>query len=148
MSTRLSIIKRLSIIVAAVSVLAASNGAQASMLRLHALLKGTNEIPPNGTSATGELAATLDTVNRELTWEITVHGLSSRVTAAHFRGPAKPNENGEVVIGARSHHIGFSGSATLSDEEAKELVAGLWYLNIDTEAFPHGEIRGQVVRGH
>jgi hypothetical protein len=31
----------------------------------------------------------------------------------------------------------------VSDDEAADLRAGLWYVNISTDACPHGEIRGQ-----
>jgi len=27
------------------------------------------------------------------------------------------------------------------------LIAGRWYININTEDYPRGEIRGQVVKG-
>ena len=41
----------------------------------------------------------------------------------------------------------FEGSATLTDAQAAELMAGQWYVNVHTAAHPGGEIRGQVVKG-
>ena len=40
----------------------------------------------------------------------------------------------------------FEGSATLTDAQAEELMAGKWYVNIHTAANKAGEIRGQVVK--
>jgi hypothetical protein len=36
--------------------------------------------------------------------------------------------------------------ATLTPEQATQLLGGQWYVNIHTEANPGGEIRGQVMR--
>ncbi len=41
----------------------------------------------------------------------------------------------------------IDGTATLTAEQAKDLVDGKWYFNIHTKANPGGEIRGQVVTG-
>ena len=38
----------------------------------------------------------------------------------------------------------FEGSATLTDAQAKELMAGEWYANIHTATNKAGEIRGQM----
>ena len=38
------------------------------------------------------------------------------------------------------------GSATLTDAQAADLVAGKYYVNIHTAANPGGEIRGQVTK--
>ena len=37
-----------------------------------------------------------------------------------------------------------TGSATLTDAQAADLMAGRWYVNIHTAANRGGEIRGQV----
>jgi hypothetical protein len=39
------------------------------------------------------------------------------------------------------------GSATLSEAQAADLMAGKYYFNVHTAANPGGEIRGQVVKG-
>jgi hypothetical protein len=38
------------------------------------------------------------------------------------------------------------GSATLTDAQASDLLAGKLYVNIHTAANPGGEIRGQVTK--
>jgi hypothetical protein len=39
----------------------------------------------------------------------------------------------------------FSGTATITDLQEADLLAGLWYINIHTTFRSGGEIRGQVV---
>ena len=40
----------------------------------------------------------------------------------------------------------FEGSATLTDDQAKALMAGQTYFHIHTAANPNGEVRGQVTK--
>jgi hypothetical protein len=40
----------------------------------------------------------------------------------------------------------IDGTATLTPEQAKELVDGKWYFNLHTSANPGGEIRGQILK--
>jgi hypothetical protein len=34
----------------------------------------------------------------------------------------------------------------LTDAQANDLMAGLYYVNIHTDTYPNGELRGQVVK--
>ena len=38
----------------------------------------------------------------------------------------------------------FEGSATLTDAQAADLLAGRWYVNVHTDANKGGELRGQL----
>ena len=51
-----------------------------------------------------------------------------------------------VPIGGAGMASPASGSATLNDAQAADLLAGRLYVNIHTAAHPGGEIRGQVTR--
>ena len=72
-------------------------------------------------------------------------------TAAHFHGPAEVGKNAApaVWISEKGQNLAspFKGTATLTDAQADDLLKGLWYANVHTEANKGGEIRGQVVKG-
>ena len=56
------------------------------------------EVPPKTTDGKGTCAATLDTTDHKLTYEITYSGLTGPATAAHFHGPAEAGKNAGVVV--------------------------------------------------
>ena len=130
-----------------VSVLAlASIAAQAATVNLKAALKGSSEVPPNTSVGTGMLTATLDTTTNEFKYHVTFEGLTGAATAAHFHGPAAPGANGAPQLPVKMSPVvsPIDGTATLTPAQAKELLAGKWYINIHTKANPGGEIRGQL----
>ena len=96
-----------------------------------------------GGTGTGVGSMTFDTVTNDLNWNVSHSGLSAEVTAAHFHGPALPNQNAgvQVSVGVLNPAI---GSTVLTPTQAADLLAGLWYINIHSASFPAGEIRGQV----
>jgi hypothetical protein len=121
--------------------------AMAETMNMKADLTGTSEVPPVTTSAKGSLTVSYDTVSKRLAWKGTVSGLSGQATAAHFHGPAEPGKNAGVLVPAPGVKTGaFEGAATLTDEQARALMAGQTYFNIHTAAHPNGEVRGQVTK--
>lgn len=100
---------------------------------------------PTASAGTGTGIITFDTVSNLLSWNISWSGLTGTPTLMHFHGPALPGVNAGVVVG-----VGVAGgspvigSATITDPQEAELLAGLWYLNLHTTTSPGGEIRGQV----
>jgi hypothetical protein len=110
-------------------------------------LDGGQETPPVETIANGSGMVYLDRAAKKLIWEISYNDLSSPVTAAHFHGPVGPGVAAGVQLkmaptNATTNRI--AGEATLTDEQMRQVLAGLWYVNIHTEKYPDGEIRGQV----
>jgi hypothetical protein len=105
-------------------------------------MKGSSEVPPTDSAATGTADVTLDTDTKRLSWTVTSEGLSGDATAAHFHGPAAPGANADPAVDISAAIA--KGSADISDQQLADLQAGKWYLNIHTEKFPNGEIRGQV----
>ena len=100
-------------------------------------------------AATGWAEVSLDDEGNLLSWTLSWSDFVSEVTAIHFHGPAEPGEDAVVQV-----ELGFisgltspsEGSTNVSSEQRAELLANLWYINIHTEDFPLGEIRGQVIR--
>lgn len=111
-----------------------------------AQLSGASEVPPTTSAATGTLETSLDKDTNILSWTVTYAGLSSPLTAGHFHGPAMPGQNAGVVVplGTNLTSSPIKGKATLTAAQIADLMAGMWYVNLHTQANPNGEIRGQV----
>ena len=116
----------------------------AANVKYKADLKGSKEVPATGSAATGKANITYDDKSKKLSWVVTYSGLSGDPTAAHFHGPAAPGKNAGPVVDISGDIK--KGTAELTADQAADLKAGKWYLNIHTEKFPDGEIRGQVVK--
>lgn len=115
--------------------------------KMKATLDGKAEVPPNTSAATGTAELDYDPASKKLSWKVTYSGLSGPATAAHFHGPAEAGKNGGVAVAIPNAGTSpVSGSATLTDAQAADLVAGKYYINIHTAANPGGEIRGQVTK--
>jgi hypothetical protein len=138
----------------AVLLLGASS-ANALSFTLASSLDGAQETPPVITLGTGTMTGTYDDVSNLLTWSGSFSALNSGTTNAHFHGPAA------VGVGPAGVQVGitaatgdvfplgvtsgsFSGTATITDAQETDLLAGLWYVNIHTTTSGGGEIRGQV----
>lgn len=90
----------------------------------------------------GDYDATTNTLNYTITWM----DLTSDVTNMHFHLGA-PGEPGGVEVGVPGPWASPQVGTGVIVEDAKEtnLLAGNWYLNIHTQDFGGGEIRGQVL---
>jgi CHRD domain len=109
-------------------------------------LSGANEVPPVSTRGYGTADTTYDRQSGILRWTVTYSGLTGPVTSAHFHGPAQQGANGGITVPLTgSLESPISGAATLNTVQAADLMAGRWYLNLHTAAYPGGEIRGQVI---
>ena len=115
--------------------------------KLKATLDGKSETPPNTSAATGTADIDYDAASKKLTWKLTYSGLTGPATAAHFHGPAELGTNAGVAVAIPNATTSPSeGSATLTDAQAADLLAGKYYVNVHTAANPGGEIRGQVTK--
>ena len=108
-------------------------------------LSGANSVPRNDSNGEGDAKVTLDTATRVVTWKITYKGLTGPATMAHFHGPAAPGTNAGVAVPIQVQPNVMEGQATLTPQQMEDLQAGRYYINIHTQQFPGGEIRGQVM---
>ena len=122
--------------------------AHAERVRFSANLDGVSEVPPVESPGTATATVWFDKEAGTVTWDVYWSGLSGPPTAAHFHGPAsKTNRAGvQVDLGGNGFVSPFRGRAQLTADQADQLLAGQWYINIHTAAHPDGEIRGQVLR--
>lgn len=123
--------------------------AQAAPLSFKVSLSGAEEVPPVKTKGTGIAEFTYDAATRKLGWFITYRGLTGPVTMAHLHGSATQGKTAAPQIWlsmqGRPVESPLRGQRTLTPDQAKQFVAGEWYVNLHTQINPGGEIRGQVV---
>jgi hypothetical protein len=126
--------------------LAIATPSMAAMVNMKADLKASNEVPANDSKGAGSVTVTFDTASKQLSWKGTYTGLSGPATAAHFHA-GEAGKNGAVVVPITGADKGsFEGSATLTDAQAADMLAGKWYVNVHTAANKAGEIRGQLAK--
>ena len=97
--------------------------------------------------AAGQAALILDTETNQISWVIDYVGLSGKLGALHFHGPAPAGQPAGVQV-----NIGeisgtdrpVNGSAEITAEQAADLQAGKWYVNLHTALNGPGEVRGQL----
>src|SRR5947207_7533951 len=115
--------------------------------KMKATLDGKSEVPPNTSAGKGTADLDYDAASKKLSWKVTYSGLSGPATAAHFHGPAAAGANAGVAVAIPNAAASpVEGSATLTDAQAADLVAGKYYINIHTAANPGREIRRQVMK--
>jgi hypothetical protein len=119
--------------------------ALAQSVNFKATLSGDEEVPPVQTPGKGEFTATFDPASKRLTWKGNYTGMSGPATAAHFHA-AEKGKNGGVAVPISPATSPMEGSATLTDQQAADLMAGRWYVNVHTENNKAGELRGQLTR--
>jgi CHRD domain len=119
--------------------------ANAATVSFKADLTASQETPPNDSKGKGAVDAAYDAATKTLTWTITYSDLTGPAAAAHFHGPAAVGAKAAPVVPIQGDlKSPIKGKASLTDQQAKDLQAGMWYFNIHTAKFPDGEIRGQL----
>ena len=110
---------------------------------LMASLNGQQDVPQIVTAASGTAALTF--INDTLKYQITVAGLSSAITGAHFHLGASGTNGGVIEPIIYSDSTTASFWTNIDDATLAQLVKGNVYLNVHSSLHPGGEIRGQVV---
>ncbi len=115
---------------------------QDEIINFEAELKGANEVPPNQVDSIGTATATYNKTTKILTVNVT-HNVEG-VTSADVSKAAK-GENGDVVFPFSSTDSPMKlTTPELTTEQETDLMNGLYYINIHTEDYPDGIIRGQL----
>lgn len=119
--------------------------ASAETMKMMATLDSGQQVPPITEKAKGMAELSYDTESKKLNWTVTYSDLSGPAAAAHIHAPGGKGENAGVAIPFKdSLESPIVGSATLTEEQATELMGGKMYINIHTAAHKDGEIRGQI----
>jgi len=112
-------------------------------VRYMVTLEGSQETPPNASTATGGGFVEVDTAANMLYYNISFSGLAASETAAHIHGFSARGVPSGVMwpLLTGSPKI---GSVSFTEPQQENLLAGLAYFNIHNSTFPGGEIRGQI----
>jgi len=140
------------IMIFAVLLFASSLVASSNRTHFTAEILGEFVIPLVVTSATGTASLSLSEDETELEYHITIEGLTPTEAEAHFHNAGFDAEGTAVKA------LDFSGGLTISGTWSRtdvtdpltaalvnELLAGRLYINIRTESYSDGEIRGNVI---
>ena len=129
------------------TLLAVISTASAETVKFNASLKAAEEVPANDSKGTGSMEATYDASTKQLSYTANYTGLTGNATMAHFHGPTDPGKNAPIIVPVQGSVASpIKGTATLTEPQAADLMAGKWYFNVHTEANKGGEIRGQVTK--
>ncbi len=108
------------------------------------------EVPATDSKGEGYFAATYRPSTRVLEYKLNLVRLSGPVRQAGLYGPASSDQNAVQVVPIDvpfyADRSTVNDGVTLTEQQAREVLAGLWYVNVLTEKYPDGEIRGQIVK--
>ena len=129
------------------AVAALTTASQATMWEFTSMLSGLNEVPPNGSPATGTSTGTYDDITNMFMMDTVGSNFSANVTAAHIhRGAA--GIAGPIVFPLSGATGGTSYTShdmfVFTEVQEADFLAGLYYVNIHSVEFPGGEVRGQL----
>jgi hypothetical protein len=113
------------------------------IVSFNATLNGANEVPPNASTATGTATLSYNKTSKILTLNVTYSGITPNDGHIHV---GAVGVDGPVVfhLPSLTSPISFTSTALTTAQEA-DLLANNYYVNLHTEAFPGGEIRGQLI---
>src|SRR5258708_2492184 len=116
-------------------------------------LRGSNEVPPNSSTAFGSAFITIDTVSNTLFWEVNESGIVSP-TLSHIHGQAAAGANASVLISFATSASAFTGGrltgsisiAGLSSDNLNTLLTHPpnFSINAPSIPFPGARILGQL----
>ena len=112
-----------------------------------ATLVGTEQVPPNASTAMGTAAVTFNADDR-ITYAVVSTGFDTDFSVGHFHlGAAGVAGPIRFLLDCNADGTSCSGTSrgVLDEAETIALLAGDTYIKLHTAAFPLGEIRGQLV---
>ncbi|HZQ41137.1 MAG TPA: CHRD domain-containing protein [Rhizomicrobium sp.] len=136
--------KRAPLIIAAFLFVAAISGAQAATVSLVAHLLGSGMVPVTDSDAFAEAQFSYDSATHALQYYVNYDGVAPSKVDLH--GPAAATDKAASVLDIPVSESPISGKLQLTPAEENELLAGKMYLDVHSQKYPAGEIRGQIVR--
>jgi hypothetical protein len=129
--------------IGAAVILIAGCATMSSSGRVSVTLSGSQEVPPVTTAASGSGTITVS-ADRSVSGSVTTTGINA--TAAHIHMAAM-GQNGPVIIPLSKTADGVwsvPAGVKLTDAQFDAFKAGNLYVNVHSDAYKDGEIRGQL----
>ena len=122
-------------------------GPRVAKTDFRATLSGASEVPPTDSRAWGYFEAVYRPSTKVLEYRLNLVGLSSPITMGYLQGPAGRDENAPQVapINIPIYDYTIWDGVTLTEQQAAEVLAGRWFVNVLTVNHPGGEVRGQIL---
>src|SRR6185503_11423989 len=97
-------------------------------------LTGGQEVPPNGSTATGTATLLLSPDEKTARVSLNFSGLTSAQTDAHIHGPAAPGVTAPVIVDLPDGQLS-DFAISLTSAQVQDLKNGLWYINVHSSNF-------------
>ncbi|HJV52162.1 MAG TPA: CHRD domain-containing protein [Noviherbaspirillum sp.] len=121
------------------------NAAATAPAAFIAALRGSQETPPNTSTAQGSGTVLTNPDRRSVLAAVVTSGIAG--TAAHIHA-GTAGTAGPIIVPLVETPAGsgiWIANATLTEDQYSQLISGGLYLNVHSQAFPDGEIRGQIL---
>ena len=109
-------------------------------------LCGSQEVPPNTSTALGMAMTSVDQNDCYINYKIIVDGLGSVPSEAHI-SEGVPGVTGSILYNMAVTQPFIAGFHAISAAHGPLIESEGTYMSIHTDAYPNGEIRGQIRRG-
>lgn len=110
------------------------------------MLEGEQEVPMVATDQSAMASVTINETDLVVMAEMDLSGVSE-VTAAHIHA-GEVGMNGPVAFGFSDPDedgIWEIEGEDITEEQHDALLSGRWYVNVHTDSYPDGELRGQIL---
>ena len=131
----------------ALVLLAPAPAAEGAATEFHAVIDGTQAIPPNNSSARGIGRFTLDETQTQLAYDITFDLWVTSELFSHIHVSAAGNNGADAILEDLPNGNPKVGVMAVEPAALIALLGGFLYVNVHTDTYRQGEIAGYLVPG-
>ena len=123
-------------------------GTDGPPIRFRALLSADEQTITTESPGVGCALFVLDRPTLRIEWTVTYKDMTSTATAANVHGPQGVGSNAGVLwdLAPDGMKSPLTGSIVLNDGQLEYLLTDRVYVNIRSQRYPEGELRGQIRR--
>lgn len=113
----------------------------ATTTTLTAIINGAQQVPVVNSAATGDFTGSYNSGTKQLAYTVTYQGITPSIAHIHIGAPGMV---GSVAIPFANLTSPITGTVTLTADQADNLLKNSMYVNMHSNAYPNGEIRGDI----